>query len=31
MEADGLYLTACMECQGVGEGGDGGNALLGKL
>lgn len=28
MEADGLYLTAYMECQGVGEGG---NALLGKL
>lgn len=28
METDGLYLTAYMECWGVGEGG---NALPGKL
>lgn len=28
METDGLYLTAYMECW---EGGDGGNALPGKL
>lgn len=31
METDSLYLTAYMVCQGVAEGGGGGNALPGKL